>query len=98
MPCPFCNKIEASDVVASNDLSTAVFDGFPISPGHTLVVPRRHVADFFQLTSEEQAAMWQMVNTVKRILEDDAFNVGINVGDAAGQTVGHAHVHVVPDI
>jgi diadenosine tetraphosphate (Ap4A) HIT family hydrolase/5-methylcytosine-specific restriction endonuclease McrA len=100
MRCPFCERLATSEVVASDDLTAAVADGFPISPGHTLVIPRSHVGDFFSLSSEEQTAMWQMVSTVKRILEDqhhpDAFNVGINIGDAAGQTVGHAHIHVVP--
>src|SRR5262245_48200609 len=101
MHCPFCERLRSPDqVVASNDLISAIPDGFPISSGHTLVVPRRHVGDFFNLSSEEQTAMWQMVGTVKAILDaqyrSDAYNVGINVGDAAGQTVGHAHIHVVP--
>jgi diadenosine tetraphosphate (Ap4A) HIT family hydrolase/5-methylcytosine-specific restriction endonuclease McrA len=100
MLCPFCERLATSEVVVSDDLVAAVTDGFPISPGHTLVVSRRHVGDFFALTPEEQAAMWRMVSTVKSTLEEqhhpDAFNVGINIGDAAGQTVGHAHIHVVP--
>ena len=100
MHCPFCERLTASEVVVSDDFAAAVADGFPISPGHTLVVPRRHVGDFFSLSPEEQTAMWQLVGAVKQILEErhhpDAYNVGINIGDAAGQTIGHAHIHVVP--
>jgi diadenosine tetraphosphate (Ap4A) HIT family hydrolase len=78
----------------------AVFeDGFPISPGHTLVVPRRHEEDF-KLTAEEQSDLWSLVAVVRERLQGslhpDGFNVGSNDGRAAGQTVSHAHVHVIP--
>ena len=100
MRCPFCERLGSPEQVAGNDLTSAIPDAFPISPGHTLVIPRRHVADFFSLSSEEQTAMWQMVGIVKGILDEKhrphAYNVGINIGDAAGQTIGHAHIHVVP--
>ena len=100
MRCPFCERLGSPEQVAGNDLTSAIPDAFPISPGHTLIIPRRHVADFFSLSSEEQTAMWQMVGIVKGILDEKhrphAYNVGINIGDAAGQTIGHAHVHVVP--
>ena len=80
--------------------AVAFADGFPLSPGHTLVVPRRHVADFFELSPLEQGDLWRLVAEVQRTLaERDAphgFNVGLNVGAAAGQTVAHAHVHVIP--
>ncbi|HTP27887.1 MAG TPA: HIT family protein, partial [Anaeromyxobacteraceae bacterium] len=72
----------------------------PLSPGHTLVVPRQHVADLFALPPEEQADIWRLVATVRERLvaerRPDGFNIGLNVGDAGGQTVGHAHVHVIP--
>ena len=75
-------------------------DGFPVSPGHALVVPRRHVAGLFDLDADEQAAVWSMVAEVRAELAQgltpDGFNIGLNDGRAAGQTVMHAHVHVIP--
>ena len=81
-------------------MALALRDAFPISEGHTLVVPRRHVASLFDLTPEEQTELWQLVAHVRAELVDkfhpDAFNIGINDGEAAGQTVPHAHIHVIP--
>lgn len=75
-------------------------DSFPISPGHALVVPRQHVACFFDLPKEEQLAMWSLVAEVRADLQKrhqpDGFNIGLNDGTAAGQTVLHAHIHIVP--
>jgi diadenosine tetraphosphate (Ap4A) HIT family hydrolase len=74
--------------------------GFPVSPGHVLIVPRRHEADFFSLSPPEQAAMVALVEPVRRRLDDefkpDAYNLGANIGGAAGQTIHHAHLHVIP--
>ena len=88
--------------VASNDLAFAFPDSFPVSPGHTLVVTKRLVPSWFDATSEEQAALMSLVNDVKRLLDAtlrpkaDGYNVGFNSGRAAGQTVMHVHVHVIP--
>ncbi len=99
-PCPFCTRIEAGDVTADNGLAAAFPDGFPISPGHTLIVPKRHEADFFALTVDEQEAILALTRIIKdrldRELQPSAFNVGLNVGADAGQTVGHAHLHLIP--
>ena len=98
--CPFCKRIQEKNVFVDGDTAVTLSDGLPISPGHSLIVPWRHVANFFDLSPEEQTAVWTMVGTVRRMLDEqyrpDAYNVGINVGDVAGQTVEHAHVHVVP--
>lgn len=98
--CIFCQRVAHNQVVAANELAAAFHDAFPVSPGHTLVVPRRHVADFFELTEPERAAVLAIVVQVKGLLDGskrpDGYNVGLNVGAAAGQTVGHAHVHVIP--
>ena len=98
--CPFCRRIEAGDLLAASAASAAFPDGFPVSPGHALVVPRRHVADLFDLAEEEQADLWRLVAAVRARLarerKPDGFNVGANCGAAAGQTVWHAHVHVIP--
>ena len=97
--CPFCNP-EASRIRLENEVAVAVLDGFPVAEGHTLVVPRRHVASLFDLAVEEQEALWRLVALVRAGLCDglkpDGFNIGVNDGVAAGQTVMHAHVHVIP--
>ncbi len=97
--CPFCD-LEASRIQMANEVAVAVFDGFPIAEGHTLVVPKRHVASLFDLSEEEQAALWRLVAQVRAklaaALKPDGFNVGLNDGAAAGQTVMHAHVHIIP--
>ncbi len=96
---PFLELPESAHV-ASNALAFAVRDGFPVSPGHTLVVPRRLVATWFDATREEHLAILDLVDEVKRALdrelEPGGYNVGFNAGAAAGQTVMHLHVHVIP--
>ena len=96
----FCNRVVSGDLVADNELAVAFLDAFPLSPGHCLVVPRRHESDFLALTPEETAAVWALVACVRRHIEadrtPDGYNIGINVGEAAGQTVAHAHLHVIP--
>ena len=98
-PCPFCSP-DPERIVVQNTLAVALHDAFPVTPGHTLVVPRRHVGDYFALWPEEQAAVWQLVNQVRNDLEaelePDGYNLGVNAGPAAGQTVPHAHAHVIP--
>ena len=97
--CPFCDRVTAGEATAMNDLAAAIPDAHPVSPGHTLVVPRRHVEDFFTLSDDEQAALLDLVRDTRNSLlahKPDGFNVGVNIGTAAGQTVPHAHVHVIP--
>ena len=97
--CPFCAH-DAQRVVWADTHVVALTDAYPVSPGHTLVVPRRHVATYFEATPEEQASIWAAVREVKSLLDQqmrpDGYNVGFNAGGAAGQTVDHAHVHVIP--
>ena len=86
--------------MAVNQHAVAFPDAFPLNEGHCLIVPRRHEADFLALTSEEQAAIWALVPAVRRLIEErglpHGYNIGINIGAAAGQTIGHAHLHVIP--
>jgi diadenosine tetraphosphate (Ap4A) HIT family hydrolase len=93
--CPFCG-LERSRILLENEAATAFPDGFPVAEGHTLVVPRRHVSSLFDLPEEELAALWKLVALVRgKLMEGlrpDGFNVGLNDGPAAGQTVTHAHV------
>jgi diadenosine tetraphosphate (Ap4A) HIT family hydrolase len=83
-----------------NEAARAFPDAYPVAEGHMLVVPKRHVTSLFDLPEEEQAALWRLVALVRARLMDelmpDGFNVGVNDGTAAGQTVPHAHVHVIP--
>ncbi len=97
--CPFC-AIEQSTVLFSNALSFAVRDTLPVSPGHTLVLPKRHIASIFDATKEEVAALWELVRQARtRLLGEfrpHGFNIGINDGLAAGPTILHLHIHVIP--
>jgi diadenosine tetraphosphate (Ap4A) HIT family hydrolase len=97
--CPFCH-LEASRILLENDVAAAFLDAFPVAESHTLVAPKRHVASLFDLSEEEQAALWRLVALVRgklmAELKPDGFNVAVNDGPAAGQTVMHAHVHVIP--
>ena len=99
MSCPFC-KHAPSSLWLESVSALALWDGFPISEGHTLVVPRLHVASLFDLPAPELAAVWDFVSRVRAELTSRlgvaAFNIGLNDGRAAGQTVMHAHIHVVP--
>ena len=100
MTSPFLERPE-SDWIASNELAFAIRDGYPVSPGHALVVPRRLVATWFDATAEERQALFALVDEVKRQIDascpaPDGYNIGINCGAAAGQTVMHLHVHVIP--
>lgn len=95
--CPFCSP---SGIILENDLAVAIPDRHPIRPGHTLVIPRRHVSSFFDLTPEETAACFELVRAVRDRLEEErspgGYKIGINAGRAAGQSIMHAHIHVVP--
>jgi len=98
--CPFCT-IPRERIVMENSLAYVVRDMFPVTPNHSLIVPKRHVIDFFDVTGAESNALWTLASEVRRdIVSRDAavsaFNVGVNVGQDAGQTVFHAHVHLIP--
>jgi diadenosine tetraphosphate (Ap4A) HIT family hydrolase len=97
--CPFCSP--ASSRIAFEDrLTRTLWDAFPVSEGHLLIVPRRHVATWFDASKEEQASITAAIDRARDLLagrhHPDGFNIGINVGEAAGQTVFHLHVHVIP--
>lgn len=99
-PCPFCDPQPAERIFYEDELTQGLWDSFPVSPGHALVVPRRHVATWFDATAEEQAALTRALSVARDIVAErhrpDGYNVGINVGEAAGQTVFHLHVHLIP--
>jgi diadenosine tetraphosphate (Ap4A) HIT family hydrolase len=98
--CKFCDRIAHHDFAVANEHAVAFADSFPLTPGHTLVVPRLHAVDLFDLEVNQRAAVWALVDTVHDQVaaahSPDGFNIGVNVREAAGQTIPHAHVHVIP--
>ena len=96
-PCLFCTP---SKVTRQNALAYATRDSYPVSPGHALIIPLRHCADFFELSSEEISACMDLVvaerNNLNAELSPGGYNVGVNVGRAAGQSIFHVHIHLIP--
>ena len=97
--CPFC--IPHHEVIFhEDDLSFGIWDQFPISPGHALLIPKRHIATWFEATEAEQVSLTRGLAVAKKAIEathqPDAYNIGINSGQAAGQTIPHLHVHLIP--
>jgi diadenosine tetraphosphate (Ap4A) HIT family hydrolase len=96
---PF-SPVDPARVILETDAAVAFHDGFPVSEGHALVVPRFPVISLFELDPDMQAAVWESVRLTREILEEryhpDGFNIGINDGQAAGQTIPHAHIHIIP--
>ncbi|MBC8017185.1 MAG: HIT family protein [Verrucomicrobia bacterium] len=99
MNCPFCALLPSQGTLANNH-AVAFLDGFPISPGHTLIIPKRHIASLFEAAEEERAALFDLLGVMRERLllerKPDGFNIGINDGEAAGQTVMHLHIHLIP--
>ncbi len=97
--CPFCDP-PPDRVFYRGRLTVGIWDGYPVNPGHALVVTVRHVADWFDATPQERAELVGALDIAKQIIlqshEPDGFNIGVNVGAAAGQTVPHLHVHLIP--
>ncbi len=97
--CPFCT-LPADRVLGQNARAVWIRDAYPVSPGHSLVIPRRHVGSFFAIRHEERGAMLELLDAAKAAtvaeFRPDGFNIGINDGPAAGQTVPHLHMHLIP--
>ena len=98
-PCPFC-LLPASRIVEENEHAVLILDGYPVSPGHSLVIPKRHVGSFFEVTEIERAALLALLDRARELAagqyRPDGYNIGINDGAAAGQTVPHLHIHLIP--
>ena len=95
--CPFC---KTGSVVLQNRLAFALYDRSPVTPGHLLLIPWRHVSDWFETTDEERRDLFALADEARALLlrdrKPDGFNLGVNVGQAAGQTVFHVHLHLIP--
>ena len=100
MACLFCEMTE-DRIIDRNDLAYAIRDGFPVTPLHALIIPKRHAVDYFDLTKEELLACDELLKKIKQDIHEedvsvDGFNIGMNAGPSAGQTVFHCHIHLIP--
>ena len=97
-PCLFCT--DPKGVSRKDELAYSARDTYAVSPGHTLVIPKRHVTSFFDLTPEEINACMALITEERKLLDDefspDGYNIGVNIGPAAGQSILHAHIHIIP--
>ncbi|MDA9172189.1 HIT family protein [Candidatus Pelagibacter sp.] len=99
-PCLFCNS-KISGIIHENDLAYASYDTYPVSEFHCLIIPKRHVIDYFELTDEELVACNDLIKVIKEevLIKDKnvkAFNIGTNAGKIAGQSIMHCHIHLIP--
>ena len=98
-PCAFCT-LPSARVIDENATSIVIRDGYPVSPGHTLLIPKRHTGSFFDLSEQERNDLLTLLDRAKLALDEElhpqGYNIGINDGAAAGQTVPHLHVHLIP--
>lgn len=96
--CPFCNPDR--EVITENDYCFALYDKYPVSDGHVLILSKDHKRDFFDLSDTERNACWELVEEVKIVLKNkynpDGWNIGMNCGKSAGQTIFHFHCHLIP--
>ena len=98
--CPFCDLNPNRQTITESATAYAIYDKHPVSAGHALVIPKRHIVNYFELATKEQTACWLIINRVQEIVQEKyqphGFNVGINIGKLAGQTVLHVHIHLIP--
>tara|TARA_B100001564_G_scaffold26271_1_gene19518 strand:- start:67 stop:459 length:393 start_codon:yes stop_codon:yes gene_type:complete len=99
-PCLFCNS-KSSGVAHENDLAYASYDTYPVSKHHCLIIPKRHVKDYFELSNKELIACNDLIKIIrKEIINKDntvkAFNIGTNIGKISGQSIMHCHIHLIP--
>jgi len=99
LDCIFCN-IEKDRIVTENETAYAIYDGFPVNKGHMLIIPKKHIKDYFESSEQDKDGLWKLVDECKKIVDKkfnpDGYNIGINCGETAGQTVMHLHIHLIP--
>lgn len=99
MSCIFCDVADVK-IISQNEYARAIIDEFPVNRGHALIVPKRHIEDFEELTDNEILDIMSLTKEVKKIIGDifgvDGYNFGVNLGEHAGQTVKHLHFHLIP--
>ena len=98
--CPFCLNNLTSEIILENNFSYAIYDKFPVSKGHILIIPKKHNSNYFDLSLEEQKECLILLNNAKKVIDEefkpDGYNIGININKDAGQTIWHAHIHLIP--
>ena len=98
--CLFCSPLPQAELITESATVYALLDKYPVNPGHTLVIPKQHYADYFEMPERTKRACWFVVDRVRTLLvqrfNPDGFNIGINNGACAGQTIPHVHIHVIP--
>ncbi|SDC97841.1 Diadenosine tetraphosphate (Ap4A) hydrolase [Algoriphagus faecimaris] len=98
--CPFCNPSSETELILESAQAFSILDRYPVNPGHALIIPKRHISNYFELSFKEQSSCIFMLNEVKKVIQrrykPDGFNLGINIGENAGQTVSHVHIHLIP--
>lgn len=98
--CIFCHPPEDRPVLTESKLAYTIPDKYPVSDGHSLIIPKIHIPDFFDLPEDYRRACFELLDRTKEILGEkhnpDGYNIGINIGRTAGQTIGHVHIHLIP--
>ena len=98
--CFFCKCIEKKDFKLENDYAIARFDNFPVNKGHLEIITKRHIKDWWGTSLEEKIAIFDLLDKAKELIDEkfkpDGYNIGINIGEKAGQSVMHLHVHLIP--
>jgi len=98
--CIFCNPSAEREMIAESVLAYAIYDKYPVSKGHALIIPKLHISDYFELDFKIQSSIWFLLNYVKEVINTDynpdGFNIGVNIGESAGQTIDHVHIHIMP--
>lgn len=98
--CFFYNCINNKDYILENDLAIARFDDFPVNKGHLEIIPKRHIKDWWNTTQEEKNAIFNLLDEAKELIDQkykpDAYNIGMNLGEQAGQSIMHLHIHLIP--
>lgn len=98
--CVFCESVSADRIIYEDSTWIAILDGFPVSKGHTILIPKRHCETFFDLNDVENGTVIATINVVKTILDTkyspNGYNIGVNCGKSAGQTIPHCHIHIIP--
>ncbi len=99
--CRFCVRKVPGELITENDLAYAFPDKYPVTPGHALIIPKRHFPDFFDITREELEAVFDLAGIIRqKLIQEDGgisgFNFGANSGTSAGQTIFHCHFHLIP--
>lgn len=100
LDCPFCNPDSKTEILLESATAYSMLDKFPVNNGHTLIIPKKHCSNYFDLTFKEQSACWFMLNKAKEIIthkhSPNGYNIGVNINQPAGQTIPHVHIHLIP--